>query len=165
MASLKDVKSKYESRIAGLNTQALYESVAITKNGKEIPIEVNSALMEYRGKPATQSIVRVITERKIAEAALKESEERFKQLFNNMGSGVSIYEPVNEGKDFKLIAINNAGEKLRGITSEKSLGTRTILLYLTLLSFFSIVNILIFHKEDYCIMVFFLTWIASLFIA
>ena len=102
----------------------MYESVAIAKDGTEIPIEVNSAIMEYKGKPATQSIVRVITERKKAEKALKESEERFKQLFNNMGSGVSIYEPIHDQNDYILIAINSAGEKLRKISATKAIGEK-----------------------------------------
>lgn len=63
-----------------------------------------------------------ITERKEAEFALKESEEKFRQLFRNMSSGVAIYEAVDNGTDFCFKNFNIAAEKIENIPKEKIIG-------------------------------------------
>ncbi len=63
-----------------------------------------------------------ITERKKAEKALKESEQRFKELFDNMSSGVAIYTPVDNGKDFIIKDFNKSGERMDDIKKEQIIG-------------------------------------------
>ncbi len=46
---------------------------------------------------------------KQAEKTLSESEKRFRELFNNMSSGVAIYDAVKDGNDFIFKDINQAG--------------------------------------------------------
>ncbi len=46
---------------------------------------------------------------KQAEGLLRESEERFRELFNNMSSGVAIYDATEDGDDFIFKDINSAG--------------------------------------------------------
>ena len=43
-----------------------------------------------------------IIERKWAEDALGKSEEKFRELMENMHSGVAVYEAIAEGKDFEI---------------------------------------------------------------
>ncbi|HDS45340.1 MAG TPA: PAS domain S-box protein [Methanomicrobia archaeon] len=62
--------------------------------------------------------------RKQTEATLLESEERFRELFNNMSSGVAIYEAMNQGEDFIFKDMNKAGERIEGITKDALLGKR-----------------------------------------
>ena len=50
-----------------------------------------------------------ITEHKKMEEARHESEERFREVFNNMGTGVAIYEATENGNDFIFKDINRAG--------------------------------------------------------
>ncbi len=52
-----------------------------------------------------------ITEKKQAEAALKDSEEQFRSLFQQMNLGVAIYEAVDDGEDFVFVDMNEAGQK------------------------------------------------------
>jgi PAS domain S-box-containing protein len=56
------------------------------------------------------------------EEALEKSEARYRELFNNMSSGVTVFEAVKGGEDFVFIDFNRAAEKIEHITKEKVLG-------------------------------------------
>ena len=44
--------------------------------------------------------LKTLKERKTAEAGRKESEARYRELFDNMNTGVAVYEVKDDGKDF-----------------------------------------------------------------
>ena len=50
--------------------KVLFESLLVTKDGREIPVEINSHLFDIKGKHAVLSIARDITERKRSEKRL-----------------------------------------------------------------------------------------------
>lgn len=52
----------------------------------------------------------------------EQSEARFRELFNNMQSGVAIYQAADNGKDFVLKDINHAGEMIDDIRKENFIG-------------------------------------------
>ena len=56
----------------------VFETSHTTKAGNKIPVEISSSLVSYNGRTVIMSIARDITERKLAETELKESELRFK---------------------------------------------------------------------------------------
>jgi len=68
--------------------------------------------------------VQDITERKRAEEALREGEERYRELFDNISSGVAVYEAVDNGEDFIFKDFNKAGERIEGLEKKDVLGMR-----------------------------------------
>ncbi|MHB8905536.1 MAG: PAS domain S-box protein [Melioribacteraceae bacterium] len=68
------------------------------KDGSKVDVEASSSLNIYRGKEVFSVIVRDITERKRAEEALRESEERFRNLVENINE--VFYIADGQGKIF-----------------------------------------------------------------
>ncbi len=65
-----------------------------------------------------------IIDRRKTEEALRESEKRYRGLFNYMSSGVAVYEAVENGTDFVCRDFNNAGEQIDRIKKEALIGKR-----------------------------------------
>jgi PAS domain-containing protein len=74
-------------------------------------------------------ITQDITERVEAEKAVKESEEKYRSLFDNMSEGFGLHEIIldADGKpcDYRFLEINDAFERLTGLSRDKILG-RTV---------------------------------------
>jgi len=77
-------------------------------DGTAVDVEVVSIPFVFEGKPAAQVIVRNITERKRAEDALRESELRFRSLFENAKDAVFIFDT----KTGVIVDANAEAEKL-----------------------------------------------------
>jgi PAS domain S-box-containing protein len=71
-------------RILNENEECTYETVHQTKQGTYVPVEVKSHLSVMEGQPTVLSTVRDITERKRSQQELQKSEERFRQLAENI---------------------------------------------------------------------------------
>lgn len=74
------VITNYQKRMEGENVPTRYEIEIISKGGKNIPIEINTSVIDYENKPADMAIVRDITERKKSEEALKKAFEELKSI-------------------------------------------------------------------------------------
>ncbi len=86
------------------------ERELIRKDGHLLPIEMNSKAMP---DGTYQSFFRDVTQRKNAEAALKESEEKFRTLAEYSPYAIMIYQ-----NDYWVYA-NPAGEEITGYTAEE----------------------------------------------
>ncbi|MBN1848058.1 MAG: response regulator [Deltaproteobacteria bacterium] len=56
------------------------------------------------------------------EKKLREGEDRFKAMFNNMSSGVIICESIDDGRDYMILNVNRACQKIEKIEQEQVLG-------------------------------------------
>jgi PAS domain S-box-containing protein len=64
-------------------------------DGHEVPLEVLVTLIQVNGRSLNVSVARDITDRKRTEAALRESEQKFRGLFEASSDGISIINPEN----------------------------------------------------------------------
>jgi len=92
------------------------------KDGKRIPVEINTSLVQRMGQTVVLAFVRDITERKRAEQELNAREIKFRELFQNMSSGVVFYEATANGEDFIITDFNYAAEKIEKIRKEDVVG-------------------------------------------
>jgi signal transduction histidine kinase len=63
-----------------------------------------------------------IVERRRAQAALQESENRYRELFNHMNSCVAVYEATHDGSDFVFRDFNRAAERVEKTPRENLIG-------------------------------------------
>jgi PAS domain S-box-containing protein len=68
--------------------------------------------------------VQIETALKFSELKAKESDARFRQMFENMSSGVVVYRAVDDGEDFVFEDINQSVERIEGVKREDLIGKR-----------------------------------------
>lgn len=102
-------KMSEEKKIIDSRGQATFEIFHRRKDGTFVPLEVSSRKVEIEGISYYQSICRDITERMLAEATLRQSEERLRKIFEE--SPLSI---VITGKDMEIFKVNPAFCRMTG---------------------------------------------------
>lgn len=85
------------ARIAGMlqsgGNAPIWETRMVALDGTVVPVETTASLLTYGGRPAIQVVVRDITERKRAEAALRASEERLRIVTGSARVGLVMVDP------------------------------------------------------------------------
>ena len=99
-----------------------YEAVAQRKNGSTFQAEFEGRMYEYKGKSVRVTAVRDITDRKQAEEALRESEEKYRQLFDMESDALFL---INNATG-QILDANVAATKLYGFSREELLGKRNV---------------------------------------
>jgi PAS domain S-box-containing protein len=84
------VIESYSRRLRGEKVPEVYDFRSIDKDGNVKWAEMNAVNIFYEGKPAVLCFVRDITERKRAEEALRESEERYRKQFEGALDAIFI---------------------------------------------------------------------------
>jgi PAS domain S-box-containing protein len=94
-----------------------YEVRRLKKDGTTIWCEMVITSIEYQGKPAIMGNILDITRRKLAEAALKESEEFNSSLLANSPNPILVHNP-----DTSIIYANRAFEELTCFSAKDIVG-------------------------------------------
>jgi PAS domain S-box-containing protein len=99
---------------------AVYETEVLHKDGRRLIIEVSGRPATIRGRQVRVAAIHDITERKQAEEAIRESEERFRRLVEAALEGVLIHE------DGVIIDANPSLCRMIGYTLEELVGGRVL---------------------------------------
>lgn len=106
------------------------EEVFLRLDGSTVDVEVSAVPIWYGGKDSTLVFVRDISARKHAEQSLRDSEERYRQLFNTMMNGFALHEIIcndaGDPMDYRFLEVNPAFERLTGLKADEIIG-KTVL--------------------------------------
>jgi PAS domain S-box-containing protein len=92
------------------------------KDGRWIWLQIRGKLIRKHNIPVgVQIIGEEITERKLAEATLRKSEEKYRVLHDTMAQGVAY-----QDKTGKVVSMNTAAERILGVQLEKITDVETI---------------------------------------
>jgi diguanylate cyclase (GGDEF)-like protein/PAS domain S-box-containing protein len=106
-----------ERKLAGDEATTCYETEIISKSGERVLLELSTQLIcDDEGVPVgVQGIARDGTERKRAERALRESEERYRELFENANDLIYTHDLAGN-----FTSLNKTGERITGYTREEA---------------------------------------------
>ncbi len=98
-----------------------FETVQLRKDGTPLPVEVTARLIDIGGKRYIYAIQRDITHRKEAERAIRESEEKYRNLIKYSPVGMLVI------KEERVVMANRALAETLGFDSEEEILARSIL--------------------------------------
>lgn len=87
-----------------------WEGAVLTRDGSQLEVEFTLGSWEAGENRVFVAVLRELREKKLMERALKESEERYRELFENMGEGVAV---VDEEEN--ILFANPAGHRIFGV--------------------------------------------------
>lgn len=100
------VRETYSKRFSE-GAKSSYEYALITKNGKRLDAIITASVIDYENGKAMLGTVTDISERKKAEAALTQSEKRYRTLFENAPVGIAMLDENN-----RVLQVNKGFEEL-----------------------------------------------------
>ena len=110
---LEMVVERHHKRLKGEELPHICPFRVIDKGGNTVWVEINAVQITWEGRPATLDFLSDVTERKRAEDALRESEDRFRTLAEDAPFGISIMNSENSFEYF-----NPMFTKIFGYTRE-----------------------------------------------
>ncbi|MBK9155348.1 MAG: PAS domain S-box protein [Chloracidobacterium sp.] len=110
-------RMKLREKLEGRAVETAYELECLKKDGARLTLEVNSSVIKENGVPvAVQGIARDVTERKSNEESMRESENKYRDLFENAND--LIYTHDLRGN---FTSLNRTGEKITGYSRKEAL--------------------------------------------
>jgi PAS domain S-box-containing protein/putative nucleotidyltransferase with HDIG domain len=107
------IADRYRKRLAGETIEAEYSFRHVKKDGTVGWAEINIALIDWDGQPATLSSLKDVTERKTAEDALRDSEEKYRLVVESAREGIFV------AQDAHLKFFNSRVPQISGYTLEE----------------------------------------------
>ncbi len=95
----------------------LFETKQITKSGEIIDVYVSAKAINIHNKKYIQAIWRNITERKRAEQKLKESEEKYRNIYENSPNAIALLDFTGN-----IIDCNSGTETIFGYSRDELIG-------------------------------------------
>jgi PAS domain S-box-containing protein len=102
------------------------------KDGTIFPVYISLSAVELGKQKYIVALAEDITERKQTQQALRESEAKYRTIFENVASAICLEEIIYEnGKaiDYRILDVNPAYEKVQGINRKKAIGSLASQLY------------------------------------
>jgi PAS domain S-box-containing protein len=96
---------------------ATFEMIHLTKDQQRIPVEISAHLFDFKGKPHVLATVRDITDRKLADQKIRESERQYRLLADNSIDIISRQTP-----ECILTYVSPAVTPVLGYNEEEVLG-------------------------------------------
>jgi two-component system cell cycle sensor histidine kinase/response regulator CckA len=107
------------------NGHNTFDTEHFRKDGSIIPVSVDSRLIIWDGQPAILNICRDITERKHTDELLRESEKKYRNLFNN--SEIAMFRTRLDGSE--VLDVNQKFLDMLEKTAEETLGKPSAILW------------------------------------
>lgn len=95
-----------------------FETENIRKDNTHVPVEINTSLFKMEGRPVMLALIQDITERKKAETKLKESEQKYRGLFESTTDGIIVLDARGE-----IFDVNTRALGLLGFEREYMIGS------------------------------------------
>ena len=115
---LERVSQFRDWRHRGQPAPSQYECKGVKKDGSSIQLSVSVGSTTYLGKPVSLVFVRDVSREKIAEKSLKESEVKYRHIFENIQD--IYYEASLDGK---IVEASPSVEKISGYRRDQVIGT------------------------------------------
>lgn len=114
---LDTIQNEITRKIKRPSKSSRYEIPIRARGGSEIFCEINSSLVRRKGyPPEIQGIIRDTTERRRMEDALRRSEKKYRDIFENAVQG--IFQSIPNGR---FLNVNNSFAKILGYPSPEGL--------------------------------------------
>ncbi|MCX6844852.1 MAG: PAS domain S-box protein, partial [candidate division WOR-3 bacterium] len=109
--------ARIEPRIAEMlrTGAATFESAQFRRDRSVIPVEVHARMLKVGGRELILSVVRDITERKRTETELRESELKFRAIFDNASEGMFLVDQDSR----KFVLANGSCLRMLGYSAEE----------------------------------------------
>ena len=117
-------KSLVAARLQGKQVPFQYQFRVLTRNGETRWAESRATEIEHNGRPATLGCIMDITDRKNAEDALRESEERYRALYED---NPSMYFTMDA--QGTVLSVNRFGASELGYSVEELVGQPVLMVF------------------------------------